>query len=49
MLGKLVEHPAHLPPDFIAQLLEVRLQLAPAYTRAAVARAIDGAKSFAES
>ena len=39
VLGKLVEHPAHLPPDFVAQLLEVRLQLAPAYTRAAVARA----------
>ena len=39
VLGKLVEHPAHLPPDFIAQLLEVRLQLAPAYTRGAVARA----------
>lgn len=41
VLGKLVEHPAHLPPDFVGQLLEVRLQLAPAYTRAAVAR--DGA------
>jgi GntR family negative regulator for fad regulon and positive regulator of fabA len=39
VLGKLVEHPAHLPPDFVAQLLEVRLNLAPAYTRAAVARA----------
>ncbi len=39
VLGKLVEHPAHLPPDFVAQLLEVRLHLAPAYTRAAVARA----------
>lgn len=39
VLGKLVEHQAHLPPDFIPQLLEVRLHLAPAYTRAAVARA----------
>ena len=38
VLGKLVEHQTHLPPDFIPQLLEVRLQLAPAYTRAAVAR-----------
>ena len=39
VLGKLVEHPAYLPPNFVAQLLEVRLHLAPAYTRAAVARA----------
>lgn len=40
VLGKLVEHhPAGLPPDFISQLLEVRLQLAPAYTQAAVLRA----------
>ncbi len=38
VLGHLVEHPDYLPPDFIAQLLEVRLHLAPAYTRAAVAR-----------
>lgn len=37
VLGKLVEYPAHLPPDFVTQLLEVRLHLAPAYTRAAVA------------
>lgn len=37
VLGSLVAHPDHLPPDFIAQLLEVRLHLAPAYTRAAVA------------
>ena len=39
VLGKLVEHQKHLPADFIPNLLEVRLQLAPAYTRAAVARA----------
>jgi GntR family negative regulator for fad regulon and positive regulator of fabA len=39
VLGKLVEHEAHLPPDFIAQLLEVRFHLAPAYARAAVANA----------
>ncbi len=38
VLGSLVEHPDYLPPDFIAQLLEVRRHLAPAYTRAAVAR-----------
>ncbi len=39
VLGKLVEHPANLPDDFVSQLLEVRLHLAPAYTRAAIERA----------
>lgn len=38
VLGKLVEHQNHLPENFIPQLLEVRLHLAPAYTRAAVSR-----------
>lgn len=36
VLGALVQHSDHLPPDFIPNLLEVRLHLAPAYTRAAV-------------
>lgn len=40
VLGKLVEHhQSGLPPQFISQLLEVRLHLAPAYTRAAIHRA----------
>lgn len=39
VLGKLVQHPANLPDDFVGQLLEVRLHLAPAYTRAAIERA----------
>lgn len=39
VLSKLVEHQDVLPVGFIRQLLEVRLQLAPAYTRAAVTRA----------
>ncbi len=39
VLGKLVEHQTHLSPDFIGQLLEVRRNLAPAYTGLAVARA----------
>jgi len=39
VLGKLVEHQAHLSAGFISQLLEVRLHLAPAYTRSAVAHA----------
>lgn len=39
VLGRLIEHQAHLPADFIPNLLEVRLQLAPTYTRAAISRA----------
>ena len=37
VLNTLVHHGDHLPSGFVANLLEVRLQLAPAYTRAAVA------------
>ncbi len=36
VLSALVVHSEHLPEGFVRQLLEVRLQLAPAYTRAAV-------------
>ncbi|MFO7662874.1 MAG: GntR family transcriptional regulator, partial [Chloroflexota bacterium] len=36
VLSKLVEHQSHLPPHFVTRLLEVRLLLAPAYTRAAI-------------
>lgn len=36
VLGTLVDHSDQLPPNFICDLLEVRLQLAPAYTQAAV-------------
>lgn len=38
VLNTLVHHGNHLPAGFVTNLLEVRLQLAPAYTRAAVAR-----------
>jgi GntR family negative regulator for fad regulon and positive regulator of fabA len=38
VLGALVRYGQQLPPDFIPQLLEVRLALAPAYTHAAVER-----------
>ncbi len=51
-LSRLVGHQDTLPPGFIRQLLEVRLQLAPAYTRAAVTRAaaeVAAALSAAES
>ena len=36
VLSALVQHGDELPPNFVVHLLEVRLQLAPAYTRAAI-------------
>lgn len=36
VLSTLVQHGEHLPPNFVTQLLEVRLTLAPAYTREAL-------------
>lgn len=36
VLSGLVKHSEHLPPNFISQLLEIRLLLAPAYTKTAV-------------
>jgi GntR family negative regulator for fad regulon and positive regulator of fabA len=36
VLSALVNYPDHLPPGFITSLLEVRLDLAPAYTREAI-------------
>jgi GntR family negative regulator for fad regulon and positive regulator of fabA len=41
VLGALVRYGRQLPPDFIPNLLEVRLALAPAYTHAAVARSAE--------
>lgn len=38
VLSSLVRHSAELPPDFIPNLLDVRLALAPAYTWLAVRR-----------
>ncbi len=46
VLSKLVEHRSHLPPDFVRRLLEVRLHLAPAYSRAAVACAAAEVSEF---
>jgi GntR family transcriptional regulator, negative regulator for fad regulon and positive regulator of fabA len=37
-LGAMVRYSRRLPPNFVSDLLEVRLALAPAYTRAAVIR-----------
>ncbi|HID51099.1 MAG TPA: fatty acid metabolism transcriptional regulator FadR [Anaerolineae bacterium] len=39
VLSALVQYSQQLPPDFVPNLLEVRRQLAPAYTRAAVVHA----------
>ncbi len=39
VLGALVQYNQDIPPDFIPNLLEVRLALAPAYTSAAVVSA----------
>ncbi|MCA9950463.1 MAG: fatty acid metabolism transcriptional regulator FadR [Anaerolineales bacterium] len=39
VLSTLVQHSDQLPPNFVTNLLEVRLNLAPAYTRAAVTHA----------
>ncbi len=41
VMSALVQHSDHLPPNFVANLLEVRLYLAPAYTRATVERSAD--------
>lgn len=49
VLGRLIEHQSHLSPKFISQLLEVRLQLAPAYTRSAVANAASEIAQFLAS
>jgi GntR family negative regulator for fad regulon and positive regulator of fabA len=46
VLSAMVQHSDHLPPNFVADLLEVRLHLAPAYTRAAVERAGDEVAAF---
>lgn len=41
ILAKLAQSPAHQPQDFIDQLLEVRMLLAPEYTRQAVEQSPD--------
>lgn len=46
VLGALIYHGDHLPADFVAQLLEVRLNLAPAYTKAAVTNEPERVISF---
>ncbi len=41
VLSALVQHSAHVPDDFVPNLLAVRLCMAPSYTRAALERAAD--------
>ncbi len=38
VLAAVADHERHIPPDFVRHLLEVRVLLAPAYTRLAVER-----------
>ncbi|MBK6713445.1 MAG: fatty acid metabolism transcriptional regulator FadR [Chloroflexi bacterium] len=46
VLEALVAYPDHLPRGFITNLLEVRLNLAPAYTRAAVSQSATAVADF---
>jgi GntR family negative regulator for fad regulon and positive regulator of fabA len=46
VLEALVAYPDHLPRGFVTSLLEVRLNLAPAYTRAAVGHAPTAVADF---
>ncbi len=46
VLSGIVRYSQHLPPDFVPNLLEVRLYLAPAFTRAAIIRAADAVAAF---
>lgn len=48
VLGALVRYGQRLPPDFVPNLLQVRLALAPAYTREAVARDPQAVAGFLE-
>ena len=49
VLSALVHYPDHLPTGFITSLLEVRLNLAPAYTREAILNGNGVVKAFLES
>jgi GntR family negative regulator for fad regulon and positive regulator of fabA len=46
VLGALVRYSRKLPPDFVPNLLQVRLALAPAYTREAVMRNAQAVVTF---
>lgn len=46
ILTAIVRHSEQLPPEFITHLLELRLQLAPFYTRQAVERAAETITQF---
>jgi GntR family negative regulator for fad regulon and positive regulator of fabA len=46
VLGSIVRYGRRMPPDFVPNLLAVRLALAPAYTRAAVEEEPEGVADF---
>lgn len=49
VLNTLVQQGDHLPQNFVTNLLEVRLQLAPAYTRAAISREPQAVAAFLDA
>ena len=49
VLGAIARHTDHLPADFVPNLLQVRLLLAPAYARLAVERAADTLIEFLQT
>jgi GntR family negative regulator for fad regulon and positive regulator of fabA len=49
VLDAIVRHARELPPDFVPNLLSVRLELAPAYTRAAIDKSPNDVAGFLES
>ncbi len=49
VLGTIAHHQDHLPPEFVLQLLQVRLLLAPAYAQMAVKRSARHVAKFLEN
>jgi GntR family negative regulator for fad regulon and positive regulator of fabA len=49
VLGTIARNQHHLPPDFVPNLLSIRLLLAPTYTRLAVERALSEAGDLLQS
>jgi GntR family negative regulator for fad regulon and positive regulator of fabA len=46
VLGAIARHQDHLPPDFVPNLLQVRLVIAPAYTQRAIKRSARAIAQF---
>jgi GntR family negative regulator for fad regulon and positive regulator of fabA len=46
VLSAIAQHQDHLPPDFVPNLLQVRLLIAPTYTQMAIKRSAKGIAKF---